>query len=136
MASKFQLEIVTPDRVFYDDEVEMVIVRTKEGDKGILNDHILMASEVSVGRIKIKKEGKVREAAVAEGFVKVDLGKTTILTDAAEWPEEIDPERASAARTRAEQRLQERKEGTNLARAEIALSKALNRIQVYETFKK
>lgn len=136
MASKFLLEIVTPDRVFFEEEVEMVIVRTNEGDQGILRDHMKMVSEVAVGRIKIKKEGQISEAAIAGGFIKVDLDKTTILTDAAEWPGEIDPKRAMAAKQRAEERLKNRRDGINVYRAEVALNKALNRIQVYESFKR
>ncbi|QUH24954.1 F0F1 ATP synthase subunit epsilon [Serpentinicella alkaliphila] len=136
MASKFLLEIVTPDRVFFEEEVEMVIVRTNEGDQGILRDHMKMVSEVAVGRIKIKKEGQISEAAIAGGFIKVDLDKTTILTDAAEWPDEIDPKRAMAAKQRAEERLKNRRDGINVYRAEVALNKALNRIQVYESFKR
>jgi len=136
MASKFLLEIVTPDRLFYNEEVDMTIVRTGDGDVGIMPDHIKMVSEISVGRIKIKKEGQISEAAIAGGFIKVGLDKTTILTDAAEWPDEIDPERAEAAKKRAEERLQNRGKGINLARAEIALNKAINRMQVYQTLKK
>ena len=136
MASKFLLEIVTPDRVFFEEEVEMVIVRTNEGDQGILRDHMKMVSEVAVGRIKIKKDGQISEAAIAGGFIKVDLDKTTILTDAAEWPDEIDPKRAMAAKQRAEERLKNRRDGINVYRAEVALNKALNRIQVYENFKR
>lgn len=135
MASKFLLEIVTPDRVFFNEEVERTVVRTKDGDLGILSDHIQMVSQIAVGRIKIKTNDKVLEAALGGGFIKVDLEKTTILTDSAEWPEEIDIDRATAAKKRAEERLG-KKEGINVARAEIALNKALNRLQVYENIRK
>ncbi|MDR5659710.1 ATP synthase F1 subunit epsilon [Serpentinicella sp. ANB-PHB4] len=136
MASKFRLEIVTPDRVFFDEEVTMVVVRTDDGDVGLMSDHIQMASRIPIGRVKIKKDGEILGASVASGFIKVGLDKTTIITDAAEWPDEIDPERAEAAKERAEKRLQQKTEDVNTRRAEIALNKALNRIYVRETFRK
>ncbi|SES83466.1 ATP synthase F1 subcomplex epsilon subunit [Natronincola peptidivorans] len=132
MASKFHLEIVTPDRVFYDDEVEMAVVRTTEGDVGILDEHISMVSPLKIGKIKIKKEGSFKEAAIAGGFVKVIQGETTIIADAAEWPEEIDVQRAEEAKERAEKRLEVGKEDIDTARAEIALRKAVNRIEIYK----
>ncbi|MCC5909648.1 MAG: F0F1 ATP synthase subunit epsilon [Clostridiaceae bacterium] len=136
MASKFHLEIVTPDRVFYDDEVEMVVLRTITGDVGILKGHMSMVSPLKIGKMKIKKDGEIREAAITEGFVKVEEGKTIVISDAAEWPQEIDVERAEAARERAEKRLESSKENTDTVRAEIALKKAINRIEVYQSKKK
>lgn len=127
--SQFILEIVTPDRKFFEDEVEMVIVRGKEGDIGILKNRTPLVTPLDIGRIKIKQNGKVREAAIASGYVEVAKNKTTIITDSAEWPEEIDVERALAAKERAEKRLKDR-ESIDTLRAEIALKKALNRISI------
>ncbi|SNS50023.1 ATP synthase F1 subcomplex epsilon subunit [Anaerovirgula multivorans] len=136
MASKFHLEIVTPDRVFYDGEVEMAVVRTSEGDLGILDEHISMVSPLKIGKIKIKKDGSFKEAAIAGGFVKVVQGSTTIIADAAEWPEEIDVQRAKEAKERAEKRLVAGREAYDTLRAEIALKKATNRIEVVESRRK
>ncbi len=129
MASTFQLEIVTPDRKFFDEEVEMTIVRTSEGDVGILRDHMPTVAPLDIGVIKIKKDGQLKEATCAGGFVSIDEDKATIITDAAEWPEEIDVVRAESAAKRAEERLKN-KEKTNVLRAQIALNKALNRLRV------
>lgn len=130
MASTFRLQIVTPSGIFYDDEVEMTVVRTTEGDLGILKDHMLTVSPLKIGKAKIKKDGKFREAAIAEGFVQVEAEYTRVITDSAEWPEEIDVNRAEAAKERAEKRLTNSKSETDTARAEIALKKALNRLDV------
>lgn len=130
MASTFQLEIVTPDRKFYDDQVEMVIVRTPEGDTGILKNHIPTVTPLSIGIIKIKKDGKLVEASCAAGFVSIDEDKTTVITDAAEWPEEIDITRAESAAKRAEERMKKDTDNIDLARAEIALRKALTRLRI------
>lgn len=130
MASTFQLEVVTPDRKFFEDEVSMVTVRTAEGDIGILKDHMSTVAPLSIGVIKIKKDGKFMEATCAGGFVSVDEEKTTIITDAAEWPEEIDIKRAESAAKRAEERLKKDSEKIDVVRAQIALNKALNRLRV------
>lgn len=131
MASTFQLEIVTPDRKFYEDEVDMAIVRTVEGDVGILRDHVPTVAPLSIGVIKIKKDGKITKATCSGGFVSIDEDKATIITDAAEWPEEIDVERAEAAMKRAEERLNKKdSKEVDVLRAQIALNKALNRIRV------
>ncbi len=130
MASTFHLEIVTPDRKFYEDEVNMAIVRTSEGDVGILKDHVPTVSPLSIGVIKIKKDNKVLTATCSGGFVSIDEEKTTIITDAAEWPDEIDVERAEAAMKRAEERLNEKSPEADVLRAQIALNKAINRLRV------
>ncbi|KXG76266.1 F0F1 ATP synthase subunit epsilon [Thermotalea metallivorans] len=130
MASTFQLEIVTPDRKFYEDQVDMVIVRSTEGDLGIMKNHMSLVSPLAIGVIKIKKNGEYREAACAGGFIQVKQDKTTIITDSAEWPEEIDVERAKKAAERAEERLKTKTAEIDLIRAQAALERALNRLRV------
>ncbi|QIB27650.1 F0F1 ATP synthase subunit epsilon [Caloranaerobacter azorensis] len=127
---KFTLEIVTPDRKFFEDEVEMVIVRGIEGDIGILKNHTPMVTPLSIGKIRIKKDGEIKEAAIAGGYIEITKDKTTVITDAAEWPEEIDVRRAEEAKKRAEQRLKSGKGEIDVVRAQIALKKALNRLEL------
>lgn len=128
--SEFMLEIVTPDRKFFEDKVEMVIVRGIEGDIGILKNHTPLVSPLGIGRVRIKQNGKFKEAAIASGYIEVFKDKTTIITDAAEWPEEIDVERAKAAKERAERKLKSGKGEKDTIRAEISLKKAINRLEV------
>lgn len=130
MASTFTLEIVSPDRKFFEDEVEMVVVRGIEGDLGILKNHTPLVTPLAIGRVKIKQNGEYREAAVAEGYVDINKTKTTIVTDAAEWPDEIDLNRAELAKKRAEEKLKRKDDDIDYSRAEIALKKAINRINV------
>ncbi len=127
----FMLEIVTPDRKFFEEEVDMVIVRGLEGDLGILRGHSPLVTPLDIGKIKIKQAGTTRIAAVAGGYIEVGKEKVTIISDAAEWPEEIDVDRAEEAKQRAEDRLK-RRDNIDVARAEIALRKAVNRINVAE----
>lgn len=127
----FQLEIVTPERQFFSDEVEMVIVRGIEGDLAILKDRAPLITPLTIGLVKIfeKKDGKERVAAVVDGYVTVTKEKTTIITDSAEWPDEIDEARAKESKARAEKRLKEKQDsGVDTARAEAALKRAINRI--------
>lgn len=130
MASTFQLEIVTPDRKFFEGEVDMVIAKTTEGYTGILHDHVPMVSPLSIGVIKIKKDGKIIKATCSGGFISTDEDKATIVTDSAEWPEEIDVVRAESAMKRAEERIKIKSEETDMLRAQIALNKALNRLRL------
>lgn len=128
--SVFQLEIVTPERLFCSDEVEMVIVRGIEGDLAILKNRAPLITPLAIGKIRIFKDGEERVAAVVDGYVTVGKDKTTIITDSAEWPEEIDVERAIKAKERAEELLKSKPEGLDVDRAELALKRALNRLEV------
>ena len=88
MASQFALEIVTPEKIFYNDEVEMVIMRTTNGDRAILKNHIPFVAGLVEGKLRVKKDGKFREGKISGGFITVNKEKTTILTEAASWDDE------------------------------------------------
>ena len=130
MASTFRLQIVTPDRMFYDDEVEMVMVTTVDGEMGVLARHIPLVAPLVIGKVKIKKDGQIKEAATSVGFIQVEYEYTRIITDSAEWPEEIDIERAEAAKRRAEELIKSKKSHVDIIRAEAALQRAMNRLNV------
>ena len=128
--SKFLLEIITPERIFFQENIEMLIVRGSEGDIGIMKDHEPFVTQLGIGRVIIKNEGNNKVAALSQGYLKVSDERVIILSDTAEWPDEIDVVRAQKARERAEKRLMEKQEGIDLLRAEIALKKAVARIGV------
>lgn len=130
MASTFLLEIITPTRRFFSEEVEMVIFRTPLGEMGILKGHAPMVAAVDVGPVRIKQDGQWKDAVLTEGFMEVTEDKVVILTDTAEWPEEIDVNRAEAARQRAQERLQYQKGQIEYMRSEAALARALARLRV------
>ena len=135
MSTKFNLEVVTPDRIFFGGETDMTIVRTTEGDLGILHDHEPLVAPLRVGSIRVKQEnGTFRWAACTEGFVIVNDEKVTIITDSAEWADEIDVDRAQKAKERAEHRLHIHKvenKDIDVARAKAALERAINRMRLY-----
>lgn len=130
MASTFNLEIVTPDRKFFSGEVEMVVLKTLEGEIGILKGHAPMVIAVSIGPMRIKKDGEWLEAVLSEGFMEVKQDVTVILTDSAEWPNEIDINRAKAAKERAEERLQRQKDNLETIRSQAALARAIARLKI------
>jgi len=126
----FRLKIITPDRVFFDEEVVMVEFNTTEGEVGIYRDHVPMTVIVKPGILTITLEDEVKEAALHAGFAEILQDQVTILAEIVEWPVEIDEDRAEAAKQRAEERLQLKDDSINVARAEVALQRAMARIEV------
>ena len=124
------LRIISPDRVFYEGQAEMVEFNTTEGEIGILPGHIPMTVIVKPGILCITEPDGEKVAALHAGFAEILPDKITILAEIIEWPEEIDEARAEAARERAEERLRVRSAETDITRAEIALLRAITRIQV------
>ena len=128
--SCFTLKIITPDRVFYEGEAEMVEFNTSEGEIGVLPGHLPMTVIVKPGVLTITEPEGEKQAALHAGFVEILPEQVTILAEIIEWPEEIDEARAEAARNRAQERIHEPAQGTDMARAEAALLRAMARIQV------
>ncbi len=127
MAEKFKLTIVTPDREFFNEDVEMVEFNTTEGEIGIYKGHIPLTVIVKSGILTITQGETVKNAALHAGFVQILPEEVTILAEIIEWPGEIDEERAKAARERAESRLSGGGD-IDVARAEAALMRAIARI--------
>lgn len=126
----FLLRVITPDRVFYEGQISMVEFNTTEGEVGILPGHIPMTVIIKPGIMYIQEAEAEKEAALHAGFAEILPDSVTILAEIIEWPEEIDENRAEAAKERAEERLRNRTAETDVVRAEIALQKAIARIQV------
>ncbi|ASR45570.1 F0F1 ATP synthase subunit epsilon [Paenibacillus kribbensis] len=126
--STYLLEIVTPERLVYAEQVNSISVRGSEGDLGILPGHLPLVTPLKIAPIRIKVGGQTEVIAVNGGFVEVRKDKVVILAESAERSEDIDVERARAARERAELRLQSKQEQIDHHRAEVALQRALNRL--------
>lgn len=129
--STFVLEIVTPERKVYGQDVDMVIVEGVEGQMGILANHIPLVTPLKIAPVRIKKGKDEETVAVHGGFMEVRKDKVIILAEVAELPGDIDVERARKALERAEKRLKTKDEYDH-ARAELALQRAVNRIRVGE----
>lgn len=131
MADKtFNLQIISPTRTFFDGNATMVEMRTTEGEIGVLAGHIPLTAILEPGVLKIHQEDGVKEAALHDGFVEIQKTKVTVLAESCEWPDEIDVTRAKEAKERAEKRIQSGRADVDMLRAELALKKALIRIDI------
>ncbi len=126
--STFHLKVVTADRLFYDDEVERIVVRTTTGDVGILPRHVPYVAALGIGGLTVVTAGQTKTAAIAGGFVQTDADGATVLVRTCEWADEIDVDRARAAVERAKAQLQQSAQDNKLVEAK--LKKAINRIRI------
>ena len=128
-----QLEIVTPERLVYDEEVDSVNVPGIEGELGILPHHAPLVSTLGYGELRIRKGGAEESFAIVGGFVQVRPDKVVVMAETADLASEIDLERAQEARREAERALETGyTEGADLSAARAALQQALMRIRVAE----
>ncbi len=126
-----KLNVYSPTRIFFEGEAEFVEFVTTEGELGIYPNHIPLTAVVAPGILRITEDGKVREATLLDGFVTVLPNEITILSEACEWPEEIDIHRAEEAKIRAERKLAMEQ----TVRDELALRRALVRMQLASKYK-
>ncbi len=124
----FKLKIITPEKTVFDGETEQIIVRTTVGDVGILNGHEPYCAALGIGQMRIMINGDFRRAATSGGIIKVSKEMTTILVQTCEWSDEIDVDRANAAKAAAEERIKAAKSDKELLLADAKLKRALNRI--------
>ena len=126
MSEFVTLKIITPERLFYEGQTSFVEFTTAEGDVGVLPGHEAMTYLLAPGVLKIHEEGGVKKAALHTGFAEILPEEIRILAQIAEWPEEIDKNRAEEAKIRAERAIRE--DGSNI-REELALRRAIARIE-------
>ncbi|MEW6186467.1 MAG: F0F1 ATP synthase subunit epsilon [Thermodesulfobacteriota bacterium] len=131
MAEKLELEVVTPDRLVVQEQVDIVMAQGALGEFGILPNHIPLLTTLQPGEMRYRKDNKLEYLAVSGGFAEVSNNKVTILAEAAERAGEIDVDRAKRARERAERRLAQAKvEAIDYVRAEAALKRSLVRLNI------
>jgi F-type H+-transporting ATPase subunit epsilon len=129
----FQLSIVTPEKIFYEEEVSSVIAPGIEGYLGILTDHAPLITALIPGKLTVKNsKGPEVIMAVSGGFLEVLKNRVVILADAVEFARNIDFERAKKALERARQRIKSNEKDIDIPRALAAFKRAQNRIVVYE----
>jgi F-type H+-transporting ATPase subunit epsilon len=127
------LEIVTPERLAYSDEVDAVVLPGSEGEMGVLPHHAPLVSTLGVGELRIRKGGTEESFAIVGGFVQVRPDRVVVMAETADMASEIDLEKAQEARREAERALESGyHEGADLSAARAALQQALLRIRVAE----
>jgi F-type H+-transporting ATPase subunit epsilon len=127
------LEIVTPERLAYSEQVDSVVCPGVEGELGILPHHAPLLTTLGLGELRIRRGGEEEFFAIAGGFLQVRPDKVVVMAETADMAAEIDLEKAEEARREAERALQEGfEEPADLARARASLQRALMRIRVAE----
>ena len=132
MADKnFKLEIVTPKKIVYSGDVQSFTAPGVVGSFQVLYNHAPLLSAIGVGEVKLRdSNGNETRYATSGGFVDVVKNSVTMLAETAERADEIDVQRAAAAKERAAQRIAERHAETDIDRARVALTRALNRLTI------
>ena len=128
-----KLKILTPDGIFFNDNIEIVSVKTTEGNIGILHGHIPLIASIAISQLHINDptSNNYRKCAISGGLLCVKPTEVTIITDTIEYQDDIDLSRAERAQKLAEKILQQKNiEAPIEALAHLALSKALNRIKL------
>ena len=128
MADKFKLNIISPEKKFLEGDCEFLEFVSTEGELGIYAKHIPLTTILEPCVMRIHNDGEIKKAAILGGFVEILQEKVTVLAEIAEWPEEIDVNRANEARTRAERRLSSNDPQIDVVRAEAALKRSLARL--------
>jgi F-type H+-transporting ATPase subunit epsilon len=131
MADSFQLTVLTPVRTLLDERVDSLVAPGSEGYLGVLANHAPLLTALIPGKLTVRLAGgATRIFALSGGFLEVSANRATILADAMEEPGEIDLDRARRAAGRARERLHDMQAKWDMARAEAALARALNRVKV------
>ncbi|MBU8850027.1 MAG: F0F1 ATP synthase subunit epsilon [Desulfobacterales bacterium] len=134
MAEKLFLEVVTPQKAIVSEEIEIVVAPGSEGEFGALKGHTTFLTSLKIGTLRYKDaSGKERYLFINGGFAEVLPDKVTILAESAEYRQDIDVERATQAKERAQNRLAAKAADIDLVRAEAALKRAVHRLRIKET---
>ena len=131
--ANFKLEIVTPTGKIYSNEVEFVLVRTTEGDMGILANHSPFVASLAIGEMIVREEkGKEIPYYVSEGFIEINSNKVIVLVDEAMLASEIDLEKARKEAVFAEEKLKRLTEDKNFVLTQKSLHEALVKVSIAE----
>jgi F-type H+-transporting ATPase subunit epsilon len=130
MAKTLKLQIVTPEGVVYSDDVEMVGLRSVEGQIGIFPHHIRLMTQIVPGEMMVRKDGRDQFLAVGEGMVEVTGKEVAIATDMAIEAERIDEAKVEEARRRAEARLRDKISDEEVASVNASLARSLAQLHV------
>lgn len=127
---QFHAKVITPEKLFFEGDVEMVTVEGIDGQLGIMAEHIPMAAPLKPGELRIKINDVWKSAAAASGFVAVEDKETLILVQTCEWPEDIDARLA-------EERIREERESMLMKQSKyehmasrMAIARAMNRLRI------
>ena len=130
MPKLFNLDIFTPEREFFNGDVEGVTANAPDGSVMILADHAPFIMPVCIGTIGIKKDGVWEQSVNSEGFLEVRHDGVVIFVQTCEHPDEIDERRAIDAKKRAEELLRQKQSMSEYRQSKVALARAMARLQI------
>ena len=130
MAITLKLEIVTPEKTAYSEDVEMVVIPGSEGELGVYPRHVPLLTTLKPGALRVFKGGKETALAVGEGFVEVRGDGVSVLTDMALEETQIDVSAAEEAVKRAQAAMKEDLGAEEVAAVQASLQKALAQLHV------
>ncbi len=132
----FRLSIVTPEKIFYDDDIVSLVVPGTEGYLGVLSNHAPLITALKIGRIEFRDTNEeVSVLSVTNGFLEVSGNIASLLCDAAEYAKDIDVARAETALKKAESHITDYNNGQkdiDIAEEKLAVERAKNRIKIYK----
>lgn len=134
MANKIKLEIVSPQGVVYTTDINMLIVKSTDGELGILPNHAPLIAGLVPAPMRVLTDDGEHLIAVSGGFIEVQPKKITVLATNAELPEQIDVDRAQKAYDRALERINAKRTDVDLTRAHAALNRAKARLMTTNKF--
>ena len=134
----FSLKVIASDKVFFDGKCGIIIVPALDGEQAIMSHHedMVIATKEGEVRFKEKEDDDWTKAVVGVGCVYISHNRVIMLVDTAERPEDIDKNRAEAARIRAEERLQHQKSMHEYYQSKIALDRAMQRLQAAAKYRR
>ena len=127
---KFHFEIMTPERQFFKEDVQAVTVECVDGQLTVLAGHQPMVPALAVGEVRILSDEGWKEAFNSEGFLEVRPDRVLMFSQACEWPEEIDVNRAKEALERAQARLKEKETICEYRHTQISIARAMMRLRL------
>ncbi|MGL4687520.1 MAG: ATP synthase F1 subunit epsilon [Fusobacteriaceae bacterium] len=131
--SKFKLKVVTSHKILLDKEVDFIMLRTTEGDMGILANHSPFVSELCIGEMKVREDSVEESYFLSGGFLEVSSDNVvTILADEAMHTKDIDVERARKEAGKAEEKLKKIIEDKDIIMTQRALQEALTKVRLAE----
>jgi F-type H+-transporting ATPase subunit epsilon len=134
--AKLHLQVISPEKVILEREVDSFVVRATDGDVGVRSGHAPLFTSLQEGVMHFKVGGDDTPMAVMGGFLQVQENRATVLTEAAELADSIDAARAKQAKERAEARLRERAVEVDRVRAEASLRRAIVRLRLSDVLRK
>lgn len=127
--AEFELEITTPERQFFKDNVQMVILPGENGELGVMAGHAPLVLVLKSGTVRIKQNDQWRECVTADGYAMVERKRVLLLCQIAEWPEEIDERLAREEEEREKEKLRQAQSQREFLITKANLAHAMARLR-------